>query len=202
MSSAKAIKTRSELLEAARAVIVELGIERLSMDRVAERAGMSKGAVMYHFKTKRALLAALVEDYAEHLEAKLREGEALFSGTPEETFFPGYIEWFRAFDLDDANWAQIGTSLCSQNFHDPTLLEPVRRWYEKTIDRLRSMPKDRQPMAFLCVMALEGLFYSHKFGLDPLRPDEKRIVFETIRRNFPAPPAARAKSSASQEAAG
>ena len=64
------------------------------------------------------------------------------------------------------------------------------------------MPKDRQPMAFLCVMALEGLFYSHKFGLDPLRPDEKRIVFETIRRNFPAPPAARAKSSASQEAAG
>ena len=170
MSSAKAIKTRSELLEAARAVIVELGIERLSMDRVAERAGMSKGAVMYHFKTKRALLAALVEDYAEHLEAKLREGEALFSGTPEETFFPGYIEWFRG--------------------------------YEKTIDRLRSMPKDRQPMAFLCVMALEGLFYSHKFGLDPLRPDEKRIVFETIRRNFPAPPAARAKRSASQEAAG
>lgn len=202
MSSAKALKTRSELLEAARAIIVELGIERLSMDRVAEQSGMSKGAVMYHFKTKRALLAALVEEYAEHLEEKLREGEALFSGTPEETFFPGYIEWFRAFDRDDANWAQIGTSLCSQNFHDPALLEPVRRWYEKTIDRLRSMPKARQPMAFLCVMALEGLFYSHKFGLDPLRPDEKRIVFETIRRNFPAPPAAAGTDGASKKTAG
>lgn len=185
MSSAKALKTRSALLEAARNVIVDLGIERLSMDRVAERAGMSKGAVMYHFRTKRALLEALVEEYAAHLEERLRESEALFAGTPEETFFSGYVEWFRSFDRDNANWAQIGTSLCSQNFQDPDLLEPVRRWYEQTFNRLRALPSEKQPMAFLCVMALEGLFYTHKFGLDPLREDEKRIVFETIRRIFP-----------------
>lgn len=186
MSSAKALKTRFALLEAARAVIVEQGIEHLSMDRVAERAGMSKGAVMYHFKTKRALLAALLEEYAEHLETRLKESEALFVGSPEETFFSGYVEWFRSFDRDNANWAQIGTALCSQNFQDPTLLEPVRHWYEKTFDRLRAMPPEKQPMAFLYVMALEGLFFTHKFGLDPLRADEKRIVFDTIRRTFPA----------------
>lgn len=186
MSSLKAQKTRSALLAAARDVILELGIDRLSMDRVAQTAGMSKGAVMYHFKTRRALLAPLVEEYAEHLESRLKASEALFEGTPDETFFSGYVEWYRSFDRDNAHWAHIGTTLLNQNFQDPELLEPVRRWYEKTFSRLRALPKEKQPMALLCIMALEGLFYTHKFGLDPLRDEEKNEIYASIRRAFPA----------------
>ena len=74
--SLKAQKTKADLLKAARAVLLSGGIARLSMDRVAEQAGVSKGAIMYHFPTKRALQAALIEDYAEHLDRELRRHEA------------------------------------------------------------------------------------------------------------------------------
>ena len=93
MSSLKAQKTRSALLAAARDVILELGIDRLSMDCVAQTAGMSKGAVMYHFKTRRALLSSLVVEYAEHLESRLKAIEALLEGTLDEPFVSGYVDW-------------------------------------------------------------------------------------------------------------
>ena len=62
MASEKAQKTRQSILAASRAVILEEGIAALTMDRVAQQAGLSKGACMYHFKNKRALQAALIEE--------------------------------------------------------------------------------------------------------------------------------------------
>ena len=55
MSSEKAIRTRASIIAAARSIILKEGIGALTMDRAAQEAGMSKGACMYHFKTKRAL---------------------------------------------------------------------------------------------------------------------------------------------------
>ncbi len=52
------------------------------MDRAAQAAGMSKGACMYHFKNKRALHAALIEDYAAHLDGQMKRHEARSSREP------------------------------------------------------------------------------------------------------------------------
>ena len=76
MSSDKAKMTRAAMLRSARELIVERGIDRLSMDQLALRCEKSKGAVMYHFKTRRALLQALIEEYAEHMTERLRRNEA------------------------------------------------------------------------------------------------------------------------------
>lgn len=104
MASDKAIKTRQSILDAAKAIIIEEGIGALTMERAATKAGISKGACMYHFKSKRALQAALVEEYAAHLSSELARHEALFDGPPEETLVPGFIEWFRSFDHDNHGW--------------------------------------------------------------------------------------------------
>ena len=71
MPTPKALRTRQTLLTVARTIILNEGIGALTMDKVAEAAGVSKGACMYHFKSKRALQAALLEDYAEHLNTEL-----------------------------------------------------------------------------------------------------------------------------------
>lgn len=186
MPTPKAVKTRAHLLSMAKKIILEEGISRLSMDRLAEQAEMSKGAVMYHFKTKRALLAALLEDYADHLDAQLKLCESRWSGAPEETIMPGYIDWFRAFDRDNQGWALIGTSLLAETQRDPELGVPVQDWYRRLFDRLRAMPEALRPKAFLSIMALEGLFFTHKFALDQISPAEKHEVCETILSFFAA----------------
>ena len=85
MSSEKALRTRAAIIAAARGIILKEGIGALTMDRAAQAAGMSKGACMYHFKNKRALHAALIEDYAAHLDGQMKRHEALFEGRPDET---------------------------------------------------------------------------------------------------------------------
>lgn len=87
MASDKAIKTRQSILDAAKAIIIEEGIGALTMERAATKAGISKGACMYHFKSKRALQAALVEEYAAHLSSELARHEALLTGLPRKRSF-------------------------------------------------------------------------------------------------------------------
>lgn len=53
---------REELLRSAQAELAESGVERLTLERVAKRAGVSKGAVQYAFGSKDQLLGELAHD--------------------------------------------------------------------------------------------------------------------------------------------
>lgn len=62
--------TRSRLLDAAVQVFAEHGFRGTSADEVAERAGVTKGALYWHFENKRALFLALLE---ERVDERTRE---------------------------------------------------------------------------------------------------------------------------------
>jgi len=56
----KRARTRAALIEAAAAVIGEKGYDRTTLEDVAQRAGMSRGAIYGNFKHKEELFLALV----------------------------------------------------------------------------------------------------------------------------------------------
>lgn len=68
-------------MDASEGLILDQGFAATSVDRVVERAGVTKGTFFYHFKTKADLAYALVERYAtmdsEHLEGNLSRAEGL-----------------------------------------------------------------------------------------------------------------------------
>lgn len=64
--------TRQALLDATIASLVEDGYANTTTSRVAERAGVSRGAHLHHFQTRQALVAAAIE----HL-SRLRTDELL-----------------------------------------------------------------------------------------------------------------------------
>ena len=57
--------TRRELLDAAEALIAERGFAQASLSAIADRAGVSKGAVYHHFQSKDDLLLALLDSQFE-----------------------------------------------------------------------------------------------------------------------------------------
>ena len=59
----QAIETKKKIFETARRLVMEHGIENVSVDSIVEAAAVSKGAFYVHFESKDALLAALVNDY-------------------------------------------------------------------------------------------------------------------------------------------
>ena len=53
--------TRNALLDAAEAVFLEQGVSRTSLEQIARHAGMTRGALYWHFKDKDALFEAVRE---------------------------------------------------------------------------------------------------------------------------------------------
>jgi AcrR family transcriptional regulator len=85
---------REALLDAALEVFAERGYREATVDAIAERAGFSKGALYWHFKSKEELLSALLD---ERLDRPWREGtERLESAPPDVDMAPDANERFAA----------------------------------------------------------------------------------------------------------
>ena len=178
MSSEKALRTRAAIIAAARGIILKEGIGALTMDRAAQAAGMSKGACMYHFKNKRALHAALIEDYAAHLDGQMKRHEALV---------PGFVEWFKTFEADSRDWADVGVALLSNFVHDDELMKPVHDWYQKLWFRIQALPEAERLPRFVAIMALEGFFYTRK-SIRHLRNSTRRPTASSTKSSWARAP--------------
>jgi AcrR family transcriptional regulator len=53
---------RERILQAGRDVAEQSGVAAMTLDAVAEQAGVSKGGLLYHFPSKEALVSGMVED--------------------------------------------------------------------------------------------------------------------------------------------
>ncbi|MFI7635352.1 TetR/AcrR family transcriptional regulator [Nonomuraea sp. NPDC049400] len=70
-------RTRAAVLAAARAEFAERGYADAKVDRIAERAELTRGAVYSNFPSKRALYLAVLIDSAEHPGAKEASSSSL-----------------------------------------------------------------------------------------------------------------------------
>lgn len=74
IEEAKREAVRSAILQAARAIIEEEGVERVSIRRLAERIGYSPGSIYQYFEDKRAIVASVIETgYLELIRNVMKE---------------------------------------------------------------------------------------------------------------------------------
>ncbi|WP_163577058.1 TetR family transcriptional regulator [Halomonas faecis] len=59
-TKAEAAATRETLLDAAEVVFYERGVARASLEQIAQQAGMTRGAVYWHFRNKAELFRAML----------------------------------------------------------------------------------------------------------------------------------------------
>ena len=76
----EAQETRNAILDAAEVVFQENGVSRTSLAEIAAAAGVTRGAIYWHFANKADLFDAMVQRVFGQLEAKLTE----FQETPDE----------------------------------------------------------------------------------------------------------------------
>jgi AcrR family transcriptional regulator len=190
MATPKAQRTRELILDAARELVRREGIAYLSLDKVAAASGLSKGAVTYHFKTRRDLDEALIADYAAFLDSSLKRfiARQIELGATDETaaLIPAYAEWFRDFVANGHDRAILGVELLSQQAHDPEIVQPVRNWYASLVGRVNALPMRDRAKMLVAIMAFEGLFFTRKFGLDTIGEDQRREILDYLVNQFNA----------------
>ncbi len=79
-------ETRTRLLEATLESLVAVGYARTSTTEIAERAGVSRGAQVYHYPTKAALVVAAVDHL---LHRRYQELQQLLAERPPRAGGPG-----------------------------------------------------------------------------------------------------------------
>ena len=70
-------RTRAKLLEAARSLIREKGYEQTTLDVIAERAGMTTGAIYGNFKNRDELFISLGQTYWAPIKPHVQPGSTL-----------------------------------------------------------------------------------------------------------------------------
>lgn len=88
VTAEEAAKTRERLLDAALEVFSEQGVSRPSLTRVAERVGMTRGAIYGHFENKNDLFRALCDRHLSSDQA-LADYRASVADDP----LAGLLQW-------------------------------------------------------------------------------------------------------------
>lgn len=84
---------RSQLLETALVVFADRGYDTVSMEEVAEAAGVTKPVLYQHFGSKRALYLELLEDVGSRLAEAIAKATAQ-AATPHQRVEAGFRAYF------------------------------------------------------------------------------------------------------------
>lgn len=95
----EAEQTRKDIIEAARSVFHACGVSRSSLDKIAREAGVTRGAVYWHFQDKAELFFAMREDvFAPMLERTDAILYAPGTSDPLAAIGASIEEFFRVLD--------------------------------------------------------------------------------------------------------
>lgn len=176
--------TRTAIMDAAEALILDKGFAGTSVDRVIEGAGITKGTFFYHFGTKADLALSLVERYADldrqHLEGGLDRAEALSRDPLQQVLI--FVGLFKeeADKLTEPSAGCLFASYCyeAQLFDDTTMRiirDALTLWRDRLGAKLRDvialqpprLPVSAESLADMMTVIFEGAFILAKTLKEP-----------------------------------
>jgi len=176
--------TRSKLLDAAQELILDSGFAGTSVDRLIEKAGVTKGTFFYHFDSKAALARALIDRFAatdrDLLEEAIRHAEGLSKDPLSQVLT--VVEFFECkFSAQDkpSPGCLFASYLYEAHLFDAPTLQVAsdfaKLWRERLGAKLREAAKlhpprqavDPEDLADGLTVAFEGSMILSKLLKDP-----------------------------------
>ena len=165
------------ILEAAEAIVVESGASHMTLDAVAERAGISKGGLMYNFPTKEALHEAMIGRMAQrfdHLREKVRQ--ELSTDPPNELM----VE-IRTLQGKSHADHRLSAALLAVTANHPELADPIHKELRsRFFDKLTS--KGNFTRSSILYFAAMGLHFHDLLNLSMLDNKLRKEVFDELLR--------------------
>lgn len=149
----KSAKTRGRLIEATIRCLVKYSYAHTTTPKVAEEAGLSRGAMLHHFENGRQLMqATLIELHRKRLRAFRRsvgtfdhDARTLLRGYWEQLLRPSFIA-FQELAIASRTDKELAATL------EPVRLEFNERWHDLAIELFPEWAQD--PQAFRIALAL------------------------------------------------
>lgn len=163
--------TRKKILKAASNIAQQVGSAKLTIDAVAKEAEVSKGGVLYHFPSKKKLIAGLLEYSVLQLENRvnLQDGKV-------ERDYPQIRALIRASQLSTPDQRTLPLSVLTAASEDQELLKPVQDYSRKWCEDVER----ESPFGLVLLLAIEGLQFMEMLNLLNFGPEKRFEIFEKI----------------------
>lgn len=165
---------RDKILDATLALVQEIGVPAITLEAVAERAGVSKGGLLYHFPFKEQLMRA-ANEYL--IGRRIQARQAVY-----EELAPHPNRALKAYVLasvtNRAGNDAISTKLLSAGSMQDASSEPIKRYFA---ERFPPFADDVGfELAALAHAATEGLWFMEMHGVSPFTKKQREALVATI----------------------
>jgi AcrR family transcriptional regulator len=168
---------RERILEAAERVVGEVGAARMTLDGVAQSAGVSKGGLLYHFPSKESLLSALAKRYMESMSDCVEQAKS-GAGDSEcgdlKACIVGILE-----QQPRAKLVGMGAALFAAAANDPTLLEAIRERKAQFTKQLEASNVDFARAAIV-MLAIDGLIMRESLRISSFTEEQREQVVQQL----------------------
>ena len=130
----EAYQTRCNLLAAALTVFYERGVSKASLDEIAKTAGVTRGALYWHFKNKKDLFEALLQIHYANVEQQLEQVLHSDQTTePLDFLYNSVLQHFESL-VNDHDFRKFNTILlyrCEQTQDNHSIVELTRQYHRR-----------------------------------------------------------------------
>jgi len=134
---------KRRIIEAAMDVIAERGCDQMTIDDVARKLSVTKGAVYWYFKSKEELVAAVLNKFQNDIE---RTSFNTFYNRPLENAF---MEIFDRFALTDDRQRAIFFEMFALATRNSDVRHATRDYFEGMVSTLEAAIKKEKKQNFL-----------------------------------------------------
>jgi len=173
---AKAAATRHRLLDAAADVVRTDGVSGLTLERVADVAGVSKGGLLYHFASKQELVVGLLSRTLTNADDTLHSLAAA-AAEPTGAFARAYLEYVTSGQHGEADAA---AGIFAAAALDDGDLTPAQDQFAEWQNRLLGDDGLDPTVALLARVVGDGLWLIDLFGLAPPSVDQRTRLAELV----------------------
>lgn len=173
--------SRDRLIAAALEQITLNGLQTLTLDAVAAAAGVTKGGLIYHFKTRDDLLLAVVENIVEGLDVQARTAQDTADGkSPLQRALMLLMD--DTFNMPETQRHLLTNCLAAVSTHQH-LIGPVQALYARSYDHLLRSSTD-PGRALTLAVAMDGLLLLELMNLHTFSPEQRQSIREAIEREI------------------
>jgi AcrR family transcriptional regulator len=160
---------RAKLLAAAADICAESGGHSLTLDAVAQRAGVSKGGLLYHFPSKDALMLALLDHLAAEHYGAVTDHRARH---PKQSLTTSYLSTTLG---DKPEVDPMFAGFYAAVFDSKALLAEWERHYRTHFETL-AKDSDDFTLDVIVTLAADALGINEAHGIAPLTPKQRTRV--------------------------
>src|SRR6516164_3719811 len=168
--------SRETILQAAEEIVARLGPAYLTLETAANEAKVSKGGLFYHFRSKEALLEAMIRRSMQLLESERTKVAESLTGGRNGKMKASIIGTLRHLE----GQRPVLTAVVAAIANDPKLVEPMRESFQNEFQGLCMELNLRMEDVAVLFLASQGLLLMELLNLSFLTPSQIRKVTQRM----------------------